>query len=168
MVFLALVFSLSLAGLAAAQEPTTTTSTSSSTTTLPLTTPEVTVTTPEVTATTPEVTATTVSSLTATTLPPAAPVASGTSIRSGAKNIILDNLNLILDTASNYKRDRFLLSRNYSTYIKLIRDSKGKDSAISKSIYADINLLEKRSLPESELQLDKLLKDLRNYVQDLN
>jgi len=156
MLFLALVFSLSLAGLAAAQEPTTTTSTIPSTTTMPPT-------TPEVTTTTPEVTTTTVSSLPATTPPPAAPVAPGTSIRSGAKNIILDNLNLILDTASNYKRDRFLLSRNYSTYLKLIKESKGKENTASKSIWADISVL-----PESELQLDKLVKELRNYVQDLN
>ena len=84
------------------------------------------------------------------------------------KNTLLDNINLILDTASNYKRDRFILSNNYSTYVKLIKDNKGKESTSTKSIWADISKMEKTTLPEYETQLDKLIKDLRNYVQDMN
>lgn len=99
---------------------------------------------------------------------PAAPAAPMPLIKSDVKNKLLDDINLILDTAGNYKRDRFILSSNYSTYIKLIRDNKGKESSSTKSIWSDIYKLDKKTLPEQEAQLDKLIKELRKYVQDLN
>jgi len=151
-IILTLILALTLlAALATADDTTTTTLGTSTTTTVSSTT----------TTTLPAPT-------TATTLESSSPVAPGTSIRSGTKNIILDDLNLVMDTISNYKRDRFLLSRNYSTYINLIRDNRGKDNTSSKSVWSDINDLENKTLPGEELQLDKLIKQLRNYVQDLN
>jgi hypothetical protein len=158
---LGLVMLLS-AGAAIAEDTTTTTTTTTSTTINPL---SPALPTAETKTTGWSVTTTPLASSAATALPP---VSTGGSIRSGAKNIILDNINLIMDSASNYKRDRFILSRDYLTYIKLIKDNKGKESAASKSLWADIQTMEKTTLPESELQVDKLLKDLRNYVQDLN
>ena len=153
-IILTLALVLTIAAFSAVADETTTTNTS--TTTLG-----------DSTTTTTTLMTTTGTGETPTPPAPAA-VAPGTSIRSGAKNLILDNINLIIDTVSNYKRDRFLLSRNYSTYLKLIKENKGKDNTSSKSVWADIADLEKKTLPEEELQMDKLVKELRNYVQDLN
>lgn len=128
------------------------TTTGSSTTTLSLITPEAT-------------TTTTLATSAATTAAPAAPTPS---IKPSVKSKLLNDINLLLDTAGNYRMDRFLLSSNYSTYVKLIRDNKGKESSTTKSLWSDIYKLDKRTLPEHEAQLDKLIRELRNYVQNLD